>query len=238
MVGGDQPAVVYLVVGGFPATRAVQGWLTNWVGVGLVVAGLVAGGVLIAGQFPAQLRQLRDADEPVLHETRLRPAIRLGSAVGSLASAVAVAAALAVSRGPSSSIVTNFHVLDALSNATFMLGLAILLLSFLLFPPGAALLVTTAGTVVLTGSGAALMAGTLVGTSLIAQGLLQMASQGGDSSSGSSGGSGRGSGTSRGTQSDWEAASVRSGRFTEADLPRLRELAKDAAHGGRVTKWP
>lgn len=80
------------------------------------------------------------------------------------------------------------------------------------------------------------MAGTLVGTSLIAQGLLQMASQGGDSSSGSSGGSGRGSGTSRGTQSDWEAASVRSGRFTEADLPRLREVAKDAAHGGRVTK--
>ena len=39
------------------------------------------------------------------------------------------------------------------------------------------------------------------------------------------------------TQADWEAASVRSGLFTEGDLPRLRELAAgDPAHRGSPPK--
>ncbi len=226
------PGVAFLIVGGFPATRPLQGWMTGWVGAALAAAGLVAGGVLVVAQFPGWVRGMRTVTEPALHEARLRPALRVATASAVLTTGVTMLALLAFTRDPAHRIVTNFHVLDALSNASLMLGLAILLLSFLLFPPGAALLVTTAGTVVLTGSGIALMTGTLIGTTLISQGLLQMASGGGSSSSGS-GSSGR---PARPGQSDWERSSVDSGRFTEADLSRLRELAKDADKGGKVTK--
>lgn len=230
------PGIVFLIVGGFPATRPLQGWMTGWVGAGLAVAGLLAGAVLVVAQFPHWIRGLRSVTEPALHETRLRPAVRLATASGGLLAGVAMLLMLAFTRDPAHRVVTNFHVLDALSNASLMLGLAILLLSFMMFPPAAALLVTTAGTVVLTGSGVALLTGTLIGTTLITQGLLQMASGEGSSSS-SSGSSGSGSGRPpRTNQSDWEKSSVESGRFTEADLPRLRELAKDADKGGKVTK--
>ena len=229
------PAVAYLIIGGFPATRPLQGWMTGWVGAGLAVTGLVAGAVLVVAQFPRWIRGLRSVTEPALHETRLRPAVRLATASGGLLAGVGMILLLAFTRDPGHRIVSNFHVLDALSNATLMLGLVILLLSFLLFPPGAALLVTTAGTVVVTGSGIALITGTLIGTSLITQGLLQMAS--GEGSSSGTGSSGSGSSRPpRINQSDWERSSVESGRFTEADLPRLRELSKDPAHGGKTTE--
>ena len=229
------PAVAYLIIGGFPATRPLQGWMTGWVGAGLAVTGLVAGAVLVVAQFPRWIRGLRSVTEPALHETRLRPAVRLATASGGLLAGVGMILLLAFTRDPGHRIVSNFHVLDALSNATLMLGLVILLLSFLLFPPGAALLVTTAGTVVVTGSGIALITGTLIGTSLITQGLLQMAS--GEGSSSGTGSSGSGSSRPpRINQSDWERSSVESGRFTEADLPRLRDLSKDPAHGGKTTE--
>ena len=234
-LGAMLPAVAYLIIGGFPATRPLQGWMTGWVGAGLAVTGLVAGAVLVVAQFPRWIRGLRSVTEPALHETRLRPAVRLATASGGLLAGVGMILLLAFTRDPGHRIVSNFHVLDALSNATLMLGLVILLLSFLLFPPGAALLVTTAGTVVVTGSGIALITGTLIGTSLITQGLLQMASGEGSSSGTSSSGSGS-SRPPRINQSDWERSSVESGRFTEADLPRLRDLSKDPAHGGKTTE--
>lgn len=222
------PALVYLVAGGFPATRGLQAVLTSTVGAWLVVAGLLAGGAVVASGLPRVVRRLRKIAEPALHETRLRPAGQLLTATASLASTAILLALLAVVRDPGETIVRNFHVLDALSSAELILGLALILLSFALFPPAGALVLTTAGTVVVTGSGAALAAGTFVGSSLVVHALLNQAS-GGDTGSSSSGSS-----SSRSSPQQWERDAVNSGRFTEQDLPRLRELSRDPASGGAV----
>lgn len=222
------PAVLYLGVGGFPATRWIQAWLTDGIGIWLVVAGLVLGGGLVGSQLPGLVRRVRGLQEPVVHEARLRPAGRLVASAGTLAAAVGLLLVLAVSGDPGGRIVRNFHILDALSDALLILGLALLLAAFIFFPP-AGLAVTTTGvlvpTLAISAEFAALSA--LGVTAIAGQLLLNEASgEGGPESGGSgSGGSGRG-------QPQWEADSVKSGRFTESDLPRLRDLSRDPAHGG------
>lgn len=114
--------------------------------------------------------------EPVLHEVRLRPAARLATAGPSLLLAVFVLAAVAVGHHPTDSIVTNYHALDALSSTEFILGLALVALSFVFFPPAAAFVLTTAGTVILTESGLALAVGSAAGLSLVSNALLNQAS--------------------------------------------------------------
>ncbi len=77
-----------------------------------------------------------------------------------------------------------------LSSAELWLGLAIILLSFLLFPPAGALLVTSIGTVVITSSGVALAIGSTIGVTLVSHALLSAAS--GPGSTGAESGSGGG----------------------------------------------
>jgi len=183
------PALLFLVVGGWPATRGLQEVAGTWFGTGLMLVGLALGSVLLAAQLPALVRQLRQLREPSLHELRIRPAFRLATGGASLATAVLVVVALVMGGDPTLRLVTNYHVLDALSSAELWLGLAIILLAFLLFPPAAALVVTTAGTVLLTSSGVALAVGSVVGATLVSHALLNAASGSGTSGGGGGGAS-------------------------------------------------
>ncbi len=186
------PPLAYLVVGGFPATRALQRSMAGPVGTWSLVLAVAAGGVLVATQVPGWVRQLRSVKEPALHEERLRVGTRCAAGTASLVTGVLLLAATALSGDPTRGVVRNFHALDALSSAQFVLGLAIIAASFLFFPPAAAFAVTTAGTLVLTGSGVALAAGTVVGSHLVLQALLSEAS----------GSSGRGARPDRGNRDE------------------------------------
>jgi hypothetical protein len=133
------------------------------------------------------VRAVRAYVEPALHEVRLRPAARLAAAGPSLLLTGFVLLAVAVGHHPTDSIVTNYHALDALSSAEFILGLALVALSFVFFPPAAAFALTTAGTLVLTESGLALAIGATAGLSLVSHALLNQASDPGWSDSGGGG---------------------------------------------------
>ena len=190
---GLLPAAAYLIVGGFPATQDLQKTMTGTVGLWSIAIGTITGAVLVALQVPGLVRAVRARVEPVLHEVRIRPAARLSSAGPSLVLAAFVLAAVAVGHRPTESIVSNYHALDALSSTEFILGLALLALSFVFFPPAAAFMLTTAGTAVLTESGLALAIGSAAGLSLVSNALLNQASDPGRSDSGGGQTSGGGS---------------------------------------------
>lgn len=172
------PPFAYLVVGGFPGTRALQRAMAGEVGTWILAGAVVGGGALLATQIPAWVRHLRSVTEPALHEDQLRVALRCATGAASLVTGTVLLTATVASGDSTRSVIRNFHALDALSSAQLILGLALIAASFIFFPPAAAFAVTTAGTLVLTGSGVALAAGTFIGLHLVLQALLSEASGG------------------------------------------------------------
>jgi Bacterial toxin 37/PrsW family intramembrane metalloprotease len=190
------PALLYLVVGGFPATRGLQEVFRTSVGLWLLLACTAAGIVLLVLQLVPLIRSRAAALAVPAGETVGRYCVRIGTGAGALvAGVVLVAAALIGGRAGDRTLVTNVHALDALGSMLVVLGLALFLWGLLMFPPVAlaattlgtlVLVPTVSGAVVLTSAGAAVLGGMGV--------YLNEASEGGGSSGG---GSGSGSGGGR-----------------------------------------
>lgn len=184
------PAVAYLVIGAFPATMGLQQVMRSHVGLGLLVAGLLAGGVLTVMQFRPLWSELRAIVEPSLHERPLRLQARIATAVASLAGGLLMLGIAVVERDPSASIVSTFHVLDAISDALVILGLALIVASFIMFPPfGFAVTAGVGGAVLVPTVTGSFVIATAAGATLASLGMLMNESSG-SSSSGGSGGSG------------------------------------------------
>lgn len=210
------PAFAYLVLGGLPATRGLQAAMRGTVGLWLLVAGAVAGSVLVIAQLRPLLAVARSAPEPGVHESRLRPQVRLVTAAGSLLAGGLLVVAALVARDPDQRIVTNFHALDALGDALLILGIALFVASFIMFPP-LGLAVATTGELILVSTVSSAFITAVAGSAVLA-GTGVMLSEAADGSGGSSKG---GSGAD-------DAA-------TAARQRRLDELSRDPAHGGRIT---
>lgn len=238
------PGVFFLVVAGWPSTRGLQGIAATWAGVGVMLVGLGCGVVSVILQMPAVLRSLRARVEPVLHEMKLRPAFRLATALAGLSAAVLLVTGLALGGDPARRMTVDSHAIDVLSSAELWLGLAIILLSFLLFPPAAGLMVTTVGTVVVTGSGAALAVGTVIGTTLVSHALLNAASGPGGTqpvrASGGSAGESRGSTTASGVRGALRELprGRNSGVRTVKSEVDLVDFFKRITQGGRSVEIP
>jgi len=131
------PAVAYLVVGGFPSTRGIQQAMSGPVGTGLMVAGMLAGLVVALSQVPALVKGLRGLRDPVWHEARIRPAARLAVAGTSVAGAVVLLVVLVAAGGDATRHIVNnsSHILEAATLAVLVAGLALLAISFFVFPP-------------------------------------------------------------------------------------------------------
>jgi hypothetical protein len=129
------PSVAYLVLGGFPFTSGLQRLMTGTVGLWLMVAALVAGLLLTVAQLPAMWTRLRQVGDPCLHEQRLRPGARLATAIGSSGVGTACLLLALVTQDARTPLVSRYHALDAISDALLITGLALLVLSFLMFPP-------------------------------------------------------------------------------------------------------
>jgi hypothetical protein len=207
-----------------------------------MLVGLGCGVVVVVSRLPGLVRRVRRLSEPVLHEAKLRPGFQLTTAVTNLVVGLLLIAKLVMGGGPTDRLVTNYHVIDALASAELWVGLAIILLAFLLFPPAGALMVTTIGTVVLTSSGAALALGTVVGTTLVAHALLNAAS--GPSSVTSGGGEPLGGDAGASPETEVRAALQRlpkgqnSGVRTVGSEEDLVALYKQLTQGGRPFEAP
>ncbi|MCL2849523.1 MAG: hypothetical protein FWE61_05715 [Micrococcales bacterium] len=170
------PALVFLVVGGFPDSKQVQSAMSGTVGTALVVVGLLAAVGLAASVVPGLVRALWRLRRAGGHELAVRLLSRVSTTTTCAAFTVVLLVGMARAGGPTEHLVRNFHILDALSSAEFILGLAILLLAFVMFPPAGAALVLVTGEVIITASGVALATGAAVGGTLMVHAMLNEAS--------------------------------------------------------------
>ncbi len=201
---------IYYVIGGFPSTRGIQRALGGAVGT-VIFTALAAVAVVwlfwrLARSVPALHGTLRRGGG----EGAVRSVLRLWTSAGAaVAGAIFVVLALRGTPGLTA-VHSNYHVLDALSSLLMIAGLALIIGGFFLFPP-LGLVVTAEGLVV---AGALTVSTELIATTaggLVLGGLSIMLNEAaGDSSSGDGAGSG-------------------------SRQQRLDELAKDPAHGGKIT---
>ena len=183
------PAVAYLVIGAFPATKGLQQLMNSQPGLWLLVAALLAGGVLTVMQLRPTWMALRAITEPSLHERRLRLQARLATAAASLGGGLLILGLTVVARNPSASIVSRYHVLDALSDALLVLGLALVVGSFIMFPPFALVGVAGGGALLVPTVTGSFVVATAAGATLASLGVLMNEAGGGGGGSGGSGGS-------------------------------------------------
>lgn len=184
------PALLYLVIGAFPATQGVQQAMRSPVGLWVTAVAAAVALVLTATQLKGMLTALRQVVEPSLHERRLRLQARLATAVGALGSAALMLALVLVERDPSASIVRTYHVLDAISDALLILGLALVVGSFFLFPPAGLVAVAGGGAVLVPTVTGAFVTTIGAGAILTSLGILlnEASSNGGGGGGGGSGG--------------------------------------------------
>jgi hypothetical protein len=182
------PGLAYLVIGAFPATKGLQQAMNSPVGLWLLVAGVLAGGVLTVIQLVPLWRSLRAIVEPSLHERRLRLQARFATAVASLGGGLLMVGIAFVKRDESASITTPYHVLDALSDALLLLGLALIVGSFFLFPPFALVGLAGGGAVLVPTVTGSFVIATTAGAIISSLGVMMNESTGSGGNSGGSGG--------------------------------------------------
>jgi|GEM_PF-6454276 len=175
------PALRFLVVGGFPATRGIQAAMTGTTGLWAITACLIINIGLAALSLPSLFRAQRQPREGPAQETRLQLASRLLCTIVAMVVGVAMIIRAILGTTPSAPLVANAHAIDALGTASFILGLALILAAFVFFPPGGAIMeVALAGGMtvpVLTETGIAFAGLAVKGAAFLAAGLLLMAAQ-------------------------------------------------------------
>ncbi|WP_421734913.1 hypothetical protein [Cellulomonas sp.] len=211
------PALAYLVVGGFPATRGIQQAMRGTTGLWLLVAAGVAATILVGLQLRPLAVATRAVADPTIHEARGRLQLRLGTACAGLAAGAATVLVGVLQRDAGQHLVSNLHALDALGDALMILGIALFVASLFLYPPVGLMVIASTGELVLVSTVTSAFL-TAAGASAALAGAGVMLNEA-SSSSGSSSGSGSGS----------------AGDAAAARARRIDELAGDPAHGGKIT---
>ncbi|MEU1802257.1 PrsW family intramembrane metalloprotease [Streptomyces sp. NPDC019937] len=220
------PALLFLAVGSFPAGAAVRGYFTSGDGPYVLIGFGIAGLLWTAWRLARLLRAWRTTRGFPHGEVLALIRLRIWTAVGGCVTGALLLLRLADGASPSTPLIHNLHLLDALNDFTTYLGFALLLLSLLaLLPSGG-------------GLGLALVGGARAGAFAItreaavhaavygALGIVLMAA----ASSGGTGGEGEGSqgpeGPGEGTIDETE----------KAFSPKERRIAETLQSEGRNVK--
>ena len=148
------PSLVLLGIGTFPAAAGVQSFLASgaWPVVFTMLG--VAGLVLVGARLVLLVRERAESLGCPVGEVLALVRLRILAALGSATAGVVLLSRAFGPTGPAGRLVSNFHLLDALSDFEVYLGFALILLSLLvLFPPG--------GLAVVVAGGGGLLSGTL-----------------------------------------------------------------------------
>jgi hypothetical protein len=211
------PAVLYLVVGALPATSGLQRAMRGPVGLWALVLAALASSVALALQLRPLVGALRSVPATSLHEVRVRLQERLVAMSGALVAVVPLLIVALMTRDANRYVVENHHALEALGTALLILGLALFIAAFFLFPPFG-LAMTTAGTLALVSTLTPAF-GVMVGGSVVLSGLGVLLSEAAGDGSSSSG----------------ESSGSTGGSSDVARRQRIEELAMDPANGGKIT---
>jgi hypothetical protein len=192
------PSLIYYLIGTVPALARVQDVLGfRWVFPVLVVT-MVVGLVWIGWQIALAVRHLPSTLRQGHGDLVARIEFRIATGAGAAGiGALSVYSWLTGTR-PDQRMVTNLHVLDALSDLLLIAGVVLLLAAFVFFPPlGVVALAGGGSMLVLTvTTGFVTLAGAGVASIMLSQaaGSAAGSSEGGSSGGGGGGGSGGGGG--------------------------------------------
>jgi hypothetical protein len=205
------PSLVFLVIGGFPATAGLQDPFRSAAATVVLIPILVAALLWLGWQILGLVRTLPDTARQPYGDVTARARFRLMSGAGSLVSSATCLWLLGKGTGLDQRAVANGHVLDALAGALTVVLLVLALAAIItMFPPG--------GLALAFGGGGAMAAGVTVTPALLGEAalvgalsglLLAQASDGGSSDGGtpgesSPGGSGRPSNADRFAKDNFE----------------------------------
>jgi RsiW-degrading membrane proteinase PrsW (M82 family) len=215
------PALLYLALGTFPVLSGLQKLFTQPAAFRVLVAATALGLVWLGWQLVQAVSGLPALRRRQYGEPLARAQMSIWSGAGSIAAGAVGLLLWLHGSGPTDRLINNGHILDALSNALIVLGLALMLFSFFMFPPfGLAALAGGGLTLVLTEAAGAFAISEGLGAVLAGLGIVLSQASGG------TGGSGGDSGGGNQPNPDDEDPKRQA---------RLNELAKDPAHGGRIT---
>ena len=186
------PPLVLLGIGTFPAAADVAEFLGTGVWPGVITGLGVAGLVMVGGRLMMLLADGAAVRDVPVGEVLAVVRWRICTAVGSATAGILLLCQAVDGAGAGGTVVSNFHLLDALSTFEVYLGFALLLLSLLvLFPPGA--LVVAGGSGLLAAGVTADAVATAAGLGSVGVVLMAAGGRGGSRSSDDSGdGGGRG----------------------------------------------
>jgi hypothetical protein len=191
------PALLYLVVGGFPMTAGIQKLFTNRLAFNVIVPVFLAGMAMVAWQLAVNVRALPAALRAPTGEQGIQVAFRTGVAAGGVAVGGLSTLRWLQGAGPADRVISNAHILDALGILLAVGGFALTAFSLMVLAasmlgPGAGL--ALAGGLTEAGpAAAAAMQGLLRGILMMAAGAGGVAA--GTTGSKGNGGSGDGSGS-------------------------------------------
>lgn len=136
------PSLVFLGLGSFPALSGIQAFFSSGAGPGILAGLGVSGLLLVVWRLADLLRRRHEAKSHPVGEALATFSFRIWTAVGAATAGGVLLFGGLPGAGPSGTLLSNFHLLDALDNFEIYLGFALLLLSLLvLFPPGGLALV-------------------------------------------------------------------------------------------------
>jgi hypothetical protein len=194
------PSFLYLVVGSTPWAAGVQDALAHPVPfVALVVVPAVLVLALLGWQLVASARRLPAALRVPNGEVAARLQLRIATGLGAVGLGVLTFGAWLRGAAPDGRVLSNVHVLDALSSLLLVAGLALLIAAFVFFPPSIGFVAAgTAGASVLVPTIAVSGAFTTTAGLGVASILLSQAADGAGAGGPSRGGQPGGSGGSGG----------------------------------------
>lgn len=221
------PAFLFYVIGSTPITSGIQSVLGRRpVFVVLLVLPTLGGLVFLTWQLVTNGRALPIALRRPDTDPAARLLLRIQAGLGAAGFGLVVLGRWLSGTSPDSPVLSNYHVLDALSSLLLVAGFALVIAALVFFPPtiGLAVVATSAGTTILVPTIAVSSAMVTTGALGIGSIVLSQAARGANGPSGSGSGSGSSSG-SQGPKGVEQHAEF--GSFNEA-----RDAARQSANLG------
>jgi len=142
------PALVYFGLGSTPGLTVMQDLIGSTVIFPLVAVLSVAGLLWVGWNLLVAIRAVPAALKSPEGSVFARVQMQLGMAAGAAALGAVCLVSWVGGTRPDDQLISNFHVLDALSDALLAVGIALLLGAFIFFPPFGAVALATGGVVI------------------------------------------------------------------------------------------
>jgi len=162
------PALIFYLLGTTPGASGVQKLLSSTVVFPVVAVVALVGLIWTLWGLLAAVRALPAAAREADASASVRLRLRIALAAGAMAFGVVSLVSWLTGTAPNARLISNFHVLDALSDLLLVGGIMLLLAAFIFFPPLGLAAVAGGGSVlVLTITSGFLTLGTLGLTSIM-----------------------------------------------------------------------